>query len=63
MCKTGHLSLNWVHVQPRGDSRSIADRGGGSDIFLWVENLHPQYCFGPRDLSHIFLGLKVCLIE
>ena len=25
--------------------------------------LHPLYIFGPGDLSRIFLGLKVCLIE
>ena len=27
------------------------------------ENLHPRNFFGSRDLSRIFLGLKVCLIE
>ena len=31
---------------------------GGSDVFLWVENLHARYFFGSRDLSRIFLGLK-----
>ena len=36
---------------------------GRLDIFFWVENLHPRYFFGSRELSHIFLGLKVCLIE
>ena len=31
---------------------------------FWVENLHPQYFGGSRDLSDTyFLGLKVCLIE
>ena len=25
----------------------------GSDVFFWVENLHPLF-FGSRDLSHIF---------
>ena len=37
--------------------------GGGSDVFFWFENLHPLYFVGPRDMSHIFLGLKICLIE
>ena len=30
---------------------------GGSDVYLWAENLHAGYFFGSRDLSHIFLGL------
>ena len=36
---------------------------GGSDLFFGVENLHPPYVFGSRDLSRIFSGLKVCLME
>ena len=36
---------------------------GRSDVFFGVDNLHPRYFFGSRDLSRIFLGLKVCLIE
>ena len=31
---------------------------GGSDVFFWVENLHPRYFLGSRDLARIFLGLK-----
>ena len=31
---------------------------GGSDVFFWVENLHPRYFLGSRDLSRIFLGLR-----
>ena len=35
---------------------------GGSDVFYWVENLHARYCFGSRDLSRIFLGIKkICV--
>ena len=34
-----------------------------SDVFFWVENLNPRYGFLSRDLSRIFLGHKVCLIE
>ena len=41
------------NLMPKGGTRV-----GGSDVFFWVENLHAQYFFGSRDLSHIFLGLK-----
>ena len=42
-----------------GGTRSIRDRG--LDVFFWVENLHPLYSFGSKDLSYFFLGLKVFL--
>ena len=35
---------------------------GGSNVFVWVENLHARYFSGSRDLSHIFLSLKkICV--
>ena len=36
---------------------------GRPDVSFWVENLHPRYVFGSRDLSRIVLGIKVWLIE
>ena len=53
-------------VKPRGGGGVLAvymTGAGGSDVIIWVESLHPRYFFGSRDLSRIFLGLKVCLIE
>ena len=29
---------------------------GGSDVFFWVENLHPRYFFGSRENTRIFFG-------
>ena len=63
--KSDWLCLNLKTLKPGGG-------GGGTchihdrevrRIFLGVENLHPRNFFGSRDLSRIFLGLKVCLIE
>ena len=37
--------------------------GGAGPTYFWgAENLHPWYFLGSRDLSLIFLGLKVFLI-
>ena len=57
------VGVHWVMLVDTGapDTRSIHDEE--SDIIFWVENLHPRYFGGSRDLSCIFLGLKVCLIE
>ena len=48
----GNSQKTSLSLRPRGGG------GGGSDVFFWVENLHPRYFLGSRDLSHIFLGLK-----
>ena len=52
-----------THIMPgRGwGTRSMHD--GAPTYILGVENFPPPYFFGSTDLSRIFLGLKVCLIE
>ena len=39
-----------------GGTKSIHD--GGSDVFFWLENLHPRYLFGSSNLLRVFLSLK-----
>ena len=51
-------------LAPRGVLEGYMTRGrgggggGGLAYFFGVENLHPLYFLGSRDLAHIFLGLK-----
>ena len=56
------IKLNEMFINSpasQGGTQSIHDREGGSDVFFWVENLHARYFLGSRDLSRIFLGLKI----
>ena len=61
VCELDDLSK--LECFPGGGGVLAVYMTGRSNVFFWVENLHPRYFFGSRDLSCIFLGLKVCLIE
>ena len=52
--KSSLLHTNWVSF-----IYSFPIQDGGSDAYFGIENLHPRYFFGSRDL----LGLEVCVIE
>ena len=54
-----HCGSFCVYQTPRGVL--VPYMMGGSDVFLWVENLHPQYFGGSRDISRILLGLRASL--
>ena len=47
-------SIYLFSVQSGGGVLEVYMTGGGSNVFFWVENLHAQYFFGSRDLSHFF---------
>ena len=44
--------IRQIHIMSQGVPEECMT--GGSDVFFWVENLHPRYFFGSRDLSRIF---------
>ena len=63
-----HFILINVNTTPEQTLVQVSRRKGGgvltvymtegSVIIFWVENLHPPYFFGSRDLLHTFLGHK-----
>lgn len=62
-CNSISIAYQWTHScchRGGGGTCSIHCRGGVSDIFFAIENLHPWY-FVDQETCHNFFGLKVCL--